>query len=202
MAGEAALPRRASPPLGERTAQGARRRPHPGGDGSARRRRQGSTRRPWKQICASAERGGARGDPGGGSGGARRPKERGIPAAAAIMEATGEGGFTGRRPKGRHAARIRDRGTRRSAVPRPRRPGEVAGALPPSLAQLRRAATARDLTEREDGGKGEREKGAERGEGEKGRREWRKKGVISLRGGGSTVSCEAHGQPHIQHRGL
>jgi len=97
--------------------------------------------------------GGARGDPGGGSGGARRPKERGIPAAAAIMEATGEGGFTGRRPKGRHAARIRDRGTRRSAVPRPRRPGEVAGALPPSLAQLRRPGS------HEERGWGKRRKG-------------------------------------------
>ena len=88
----------------------------------------------------------------------------------------GEGGrFRGRRPEGRRAARIRDGGTRRSAVPRPRHPGEVARALPPSLAQLRRATAARDLTEREDGGKGERKKGAERGEGEKGRREWRKK---------------------------
>jgi len=69
----------------------------------------------------------------------------------------GDGGrFMGRRPEGRRAARIHDGGTRRSAVPRPRRPGEVAGALPPSLAQLRRATAARDLTEREDG---EKEKG-------------------------------------------
>ena len=77
VAGEAALPRRASPPPGERAAQGARRRPHPGGDGSARRRRQGSTRRPWKQICAPAEaeeRAAAQGarDPGGG--GVPRPR--------------------------------------------------------------------------------------------------------------------------------
>ena len=61
----------------------------------------------------------------------------------------------------------------------------------PELCRPRsRSSAAQDLTEREDGEKGEREKGAERGEGEKGRREWRKKGVISLRGGGSTVSCD------------
>ena len=105
---------------------------------------QGSTRQPWKQICAPAEaeeRAATQEvDPARS---ARRPKERGIPAAA-VMEV--RGGFRGRRPEGRRAARIRDGGTRRSAVPRPRRPGEVAGALPPSLAQLRRATAARDLT--------------------------------------------------------
>ena len=155
------------------------------------RRRSAEERAATQEVDPAARNGGERAaaqgarDPGGGGG-----------------HGGDGGGFRGRRPEGRRAARIRDGGTRRSAVPRPRRPGEVAGALPPSLAQLRRATAARDLTEREDGGKGEREKGAERGEGEKGRREWRKKkGVISLRGSGSTVSCETHGQPHIQHRG-
>ena len=142
----------------------------PAGHGSrpARRRRRRSARRPRRWIRRRAA-----------AGSARRPKERGIPAAAALKEARGR--FRGRRPEGRRAARIRDGGTRRSAVPRPRRPGEVARALPPSLAQLRRATAARDLTEREDGEKGERKKGAERGE-DRRKEESGKKRAIGLRG--------------------
>jgi len=44
--------------------------------------------------------------------------------------------------------------------------------------------------------KRELREGKERREEESGE----KKGIISLRGGGSSVSCETHGQPYIQHR--
>ena len=87
----------------------------------------------------------------------------------------GGGRFRGRRPEGRRAARIHDGGTRRSAVPRPRRPGEVAGALPPSLAQLRRATAARDLTEREDGEKEKGKRELREGKGRRGEESGEKK---------------------------